>query len=161
MSRKLSTHIGALGSAGDTIVEVLLAVAIVSTVLAGAYVATSRSLANSRQAQERSEAAKFVEGQLEKLKTAFATDPTAFAAPGAFCMDDTPAPIPAGSAACTQGGRYVLSIERAGNNFTARAVWDKFGGGPQEEVRIVYRLYEGTCDNCNETIKKVLPALSG
>jgi Tfp pilus assembly protein PilV len=138
MSGKLSPN---LGKSGDTIVEVLLAVAIVSTVLAGAYVATSRSLANSRQAQERSEAVKLVEGQLERLKAAFTADPASFATGSAFCLDDTPARITAGSPICTQG-RYVLSVERNGNNFTARANWEKFAGGAPEEVRIVYRLYE-------------------
>jgi type II secretory pathway pseudopilin PulG len=140
MSVKLSAY---LGNRGDTIVEVLLAVAIVSAVLGGAYVSTSRSLANARQAQERSEAVKLVEGQLEKLKVAFTANPAGFSTGGAFCLDDTPARVTAGSAICTQG-RYVLSVEHTGNNFTARALWDKFNGngGTQEEVRIVYRLYE-------------------
>ena len=45
-------------SRGDTIVEVLLAIAITSVVLAGAYVAVSGSMKASRAAQERGEAVK-------------------------------------------------------------------------------------------------------
>lgn len=140
MSGRLTKHLR-LNTSGDTIVEVLLAIAIVSAVLGAAYVSTSQSLGNARQAEERSEAAKLVEGQLERLKVAFQTDPIPFNTVGSFCLDDTPARVATSNPACTVG-RYALAIERSGNDFTATAKWDRAGGGAsQEQVRIVYRLY--------------------
>ena len=53
---------------GDTIVEVLLAMAVVGLVLGVAYGITNRSVAIGRSAQERSEALKLAETQLELLK---------------------------------------------------------------------------------------------
>ncbi len=136
---------------GDTIVEVLLAIAVVSAVLGGAYVSANRSSNNTRQAQERSEASKLVEAQLEQLKQATQNDPTFFTLPAAttYCLDGSlnRQLNPDTNAACVApGGRYRLKIERNGNSFTAMAHWDRFGGGAsggggQEEVKIVYRLY--------------------
>lgn len=57
-----------LGNVGDTIVEVLIAIAILSVVLGGAYAIVNRSHTNIRQAQEHTEALKLGEEQLERLK---------------------------------------------------------------------------------------------
>lgn len=136
-----------LGSKGDTIVEVLLAIAVVSAVLGGAYVATNRSLGGVRQSQERGEALKLVEGQLERLKEAARTSDDVFTtSTNPFCLGDGLAPTN-DPATCNQGpdGRYQLAIQRApsgdGYTFTASAVWDRFGGGGQEQVEIRYRVY--------------------
>ncbi len=59
---------------GDTIVEVLIAISVVSIILGGAYVTSSRSLGNIRGAQERIEALKLIEGQLERLSVIAQTD---------------------------------------------------------------------------------------
>jgi prepilin-type N-terminal cleavage/methylation domain-containing protein len=58
-----------MSNRGDTIIEVLLAIAIVGSVLTGAFVAINRSMNASQQAQERSQATKLVEIQLERLKS--------------------------------------------------------------------------------------------
>lgn len=145
---------------GDTIVEVLLAIAVVSGVLGGAYVSATKSLNNNRQAQERGEATKFVESQIERLKVA-ASDPTkGISSNDVFCIDtginridfdssmtdmpsllaDTPTIYPA---ACNgnSGVQYGLSIVRSGQTFTVRARWDGANGNNRDEVAIVYRLY--------------------
>lgn len=57
-------------SRGDTIIEVLIAIAIASFVLGGAFVVVNRTLANSQQAQEHTEALRLAESQLEQLKSA-------------------------------------------------------------------------------------------
>jgi type II secretory pathway pseudopilin PulG len=54
---------------GDTIVEVLMCIAIVGAVIAGAYALASRSLAEGVSASEHSQAIKLAEGQLEALKS--------------------------------------------------------------------------------------------
>jgi prepilin-type N-terminal cleavage/methylation domain-containing protein len=58
---------------GDTIVEVLIAMAIVSSVLGISYSTVSRSKKTIQNAQERSQALRLVEGQVEQLRS-FATD---------------------------------------------------------------------------------------
>lgn len=55
-------------SAGDTLVEVMIALAIIGSVIAISYSTASRSLKVGRQAQERIEALKLAEGQVETLK---------------------------------------------------------------------------------------------
>lgn len=74
---------------GDTIVEVLLAVAILGLVIALGYSIASLGLRTTRQAQEHAEALKIAEGQLERLK-ARALDPAAsgdvFSQAGGFCL---------------------------------------------------------------------------
>lgn len=53
---------------GDTIVEVLIATAIVSLTLTGAYASANRSANATRTAQERGEALKWAETQVEQIK---------------------------------------------------------------------------------------------
>lgn len=64
-----------LGIRGDTIIEVMLAVAVVGVTIAGAYGIATRSLKSARQAQERGEALKIAEGQVEAIK-AIASSPS-------------------------------------------------------------------------------------
>jgi len=54
--------------AGDTIVEVLIAVAIVSLVLVGAYASTNHNVRATQDTQEHSEALQLVQSQLEFLR---------------------------------------------------------------------------------------------
>lgn len=152
---------------GDTIVEVLLAIAVASAVLGGAFVSANRSFQGVRQSQERGEALELIEAQLERLKAAAKDDTKGIfpsSSPNAFCLLDTPAlgranlpgsTLPALGAdnfgaypvGCRQGagGRYNLAIQRVdisggAVNFIATARWDRVSGG-RDEVRIVYRAY--------------------
>jgi prepilin-type N-terminal cleavage/methylation domain-containing protein len=91
---------------GDTIVEVLISVAIITLVLAIAYATMTRNITIMQDNQERSQAAKVTQGQVEALKQAWSTDAgraSIIARRGAaFCMDMDVA-VPASSAACTNG----------------------------------------------------------
>ena len=69
MNRKIS---------GDTIVEVMIALAIISTVITLSYTTASRALILGRRAQERSEALKLAESTVERIKSYAITDPVAF-----------------------------------------------------------------------------------
>jgi type II secretory pathway pseudopilin PulG len=71
MSRKFMT----LNQTGDTIVEVLLAIAIVGSIIVGAYVTSNRSTSAERDAQEHSQALTLAQTQLEILRVA-GTPPT-------------------------------------------------------------------------------------
>lgn len=138
-------RIQCLTAVGDTIVEVLLAIAVISAVLGGAYASASQSSRGLRQSQERGEALKLLEAQIELLKSAKASG-YSFPASG-FCMKQglqRLESLPATDEACSQGtgNRYQLSLQRGQpREYTATAAWDSFGGGAeQERVTIVYRV---------------------
>jgi type II secretory pathway pseudopilin PulG len=59
---------------GDTIVEVLIAISVIGFVLMQSFSLTSRNVNSGQDTQEREQAAKVVEGQIETLRTAAATD---------------------------------------------------------------------------------------
>jgi Tfp pilus assembly protein PilV len=141
-------------SAGDTIVEVLIAVAVVSLVLGAAFAVVNRTLHNAQQAREHTEALNLLQGQLERVK-ALSKIPgnTVFTGSAVFCVSSTDvftpiagAVLPAASypAACTSNavnGGYNLGVIRGANNtFTAKANWTGPTGGA-EEVSLIYRIY--------------------
>jgi len=140
------------GERGDTIVEVLIAIAIVSLVLGGAYVTTNRSLLATRSAQERGNALKLVESQLEQLKGLSKTDPDAIFGYGtAFCVPPDNIPVGATDPKCrvnsagtqtTAEPSYRLSITQTGNTFSIVNTWTDVGGKITDNVSMVYRLYE-------------------
>jgi Tfp pilus assembly protein PilV len=89
---------------GDTMVEVLMSVAIVGAVITGAYGLASHSLQEGISASEHTQALKLAEGQIEALKFRYSKtiDTTndwassAFVTSQDFCLDATAtAPVPA------------------------------------------------------------------
>ena len=141
---------------GDTIIEVLMAIAVIGMVLGSSFGIVNRSLAIGRDSQERSEALKIAESQLEKLKTA-TSDPSNgfFSIPDStyYCLDNSLQVlnnqdievIPRSTqynAGCRLGSdqRYRASIKRDGNVFTVIARWDSIRGSTVEsEVKMLYR----------------------
>jgi prepilin-type N-terminal cleavage/methylation domain-containing protein len=144
-----------LSERGDTIVEVLIAIAVISLILGGAFVMTNRSLQGTRDAQERVNATKLVEGQIEQIKelaggsesdTLFGTT-----VPASFCIDADGAVVNAASSGCrvnASGGApttepiFGLVVTRAGNTFTVRTEWTSVRGDTQNNVEMKYRAYE-------------------
>lgn len=139
--------ITSLTNKGDTIIEVLLAITVVSAVLGGAYVSANRSVNAGRQAQERAEATKYVEKQIESLK-AVASSPSVNiydGVPSQFCITGALLEVNATSPQCRQGtdSRYQISVERTGpNTFKIRNQWDRVGGGGTEQIEMFYRVYK-------------------
>jgi len=146
-----------LSATGDTIVEVLIAMAIVSLVLAGAFASTSQSLTQARQAQERGEAAQIARGQLEIFKSYMkdnAAAVTSPSSPATFCIDDNRTRRTISNvtdhgtypAQCRKGisngeARYHMSVRKvSAENFVVMARWDSLGMATVEEVKINYRL---------------------
>ena len=142
-------------SAGDTIVEVAIAIAIIGSVLVGAFASSNRSLSNSRKAEEHTESLKYVEGQVESLKaqasngSAYTTDNYCFGSDGTLAPllsapssdvasdDFSTARYPA---ACNVGSiPYHLSVVRTSTLFTIRARWTSVNGGGRDEVKITIR----------------------
>ena len=156
------------GQRGDTIVEVLISILIVSVVLSGAYVTVSKSSVGVRNSQEHGEALKLAEGQVEEIRqdAAKATSSSVFgpSLPSSFCMAGTGGSVTAQSAdlsnLCQQSASgypttaepvYHISDSRGPCGaglpancalFTVTVDWASITGGGQATEQIVYRLYQ-------------------
>lgn len=150
-------HFKKLNSAGDTIIEVLIVLAVLGLAFATASATASKGLTQSRNAEEHSQALGVISSQLELLRSAVSKQADVFSFNGRpFCMSGT-APvafpvnvtIPANSkndiltsptrypAAClTTDGVYYQSITGdASGNFQIRSRWEGGGGlGKQQEI---------------------------
>lgn len=160
-----------LDQTGDTIVEVLLAMAIVGLVLGGAFVSANHSLANSRQAQERGEALKIAESQIEQIKQ-YAKDSTKkkiFDRTQNFCIDTSGNVVQFGSiigfdpshdqpsvndpdprydkypAQCKFSKLYYVTINYrylTDSVFTLDVRWDRALVGGRDDLKMSYKLQE-------------------
>jgi hypothetical protein len=79
-------HLRRLNQAGDTIVEVLVAMTVLTFILAGAYVAANSSLTAEVRSGERSQALQLVQGQLELLRAYSSVSPISAASLQMFCL---------------------------------------------------------------------------
>jgi type II secretory pathway pseudopilin PulG len=148
-----------LSQRGDTIVEVLIAMLVVSTVLGGAFVTSNQSQLEVRNSQEHAEALKLIESQLEAVRAdATSSSPTVFTASTPFCMYNNSAvsaTTQPTAADCEQDAsgtpttaqpQYALSIARVSSNggflFTINATWYQVNGGGKANETMVYRLYQ-------------------
>lgn len=155
---------------GDTIIEVMLAIAVVGMVLGASYNIANRALMTGRYAQEQTEALKIAESEIEMLKykasqyregglvagTIFepnATDPNGLKA---FCiLDDTAltivqstfTPQPDGSIlvtnSCGASGIYstVTTYQASADLFKVYVYWDS----PivkNARVEVAYKVYK-------------------
>ncbi len=140
---------------GDTIVEVLIAIAVISLVLGGAYVMTNRSLLATRAAQERINALKLGESQLEQIKAMATSNPTVLFGSGTnspFCISKASGlPVPASDAACAVGlggdatsnePKFNISIVRSVNYFVLTETWVDVSGRTNDSLQLRYRVYD-------------------
>lgn len=141
-----------LGERGDTVVEVLVSIAVISLLLGGAFVTADRSSKATRDAHERQNALKIAEGQVEQIKYLAGTSPdSVFGAsvPAAFCLTSTPAAVDASAGACkvntdgtptTVEPAFNIRITRSSNDFTVVTSWVALTG-TQNNVTLKYRVY--------------------
>ncbi len=150
---------------GDTIVEVLIAMAVIGIMLGAAFGIANRSLATGRAAQERTEALKIAETQLELLKAyskAGISFPD-FSGTDDFCINTGVNPISSTGVeldintndvcATTNGnggdGFYNVAIVPVptvpattppSGTYRVSVVWERVGGGGvDEELQLYYR----------------------
>lgn len=100
---------------GDTIVEVIVCIAVISLILSAAYSISTRSLNGMRIAQERGEALKVAEGQMEMLRKKFSlitspSDPSL----ADLATDMGPPPLP--TATCIKPDLSVVRFTLPGND---------------------------------------------
>jgi prepilin-type N-terminal cleavage/methylation domain-containing protein len=151
---------------GDTIVEVLIAIAVVGIVIAVSYSIMNRNLMIMRDNQERTESVKLAQGQVEALKslwgTALGQSQINAQVGNGFCLSGdgaTPVLVLNGNAptanmasdvysnyvaGCINQGIFHIGVRRSGTspNFSYKVTvrWDQVGTGQRRESSIVYRL---------------------
>ncbi len=126
-----------LNQTGDTIVEVLIAAAVIGLVLTGAYTVSNVSLKQIQSSQERGEATKVAATAMERLSSAVklpanAALTTSASAPSPFCFDSSLNVVTLPNPSCTDG-RYSVSIVRDSADsskklFNVRVTWDGLAG---------------------------------
>jgi prepilin-type N-terminal cleavage/methylation domain-containing protein len=148
----------ALNQAGDTIVEVMVVLAVLGLAFAISYATANHGLIQSRNAEEHSQALGIVDSQVELLRSAFSQQVTIAQDGTAFCMQGT-APIagfgigyPTAAAAaddfskypnsCKQNILYYESIvyDTTNNNFDFRIRWDGLGNLGRQQEEITYKI---------------------
>jgi prepilin-type N-terminal cleavage/methylation domain-containing protein len=158
-----------LGARGDTIVEVMIVLAVLGLTLSISYATANHSLLAARQAQENSEASELLQSQVELLRyiapgstpdSGVFTLPTP--PPGAsFCIKPgiaTPTPTPptpvlstdpSYAATCTDQGQeklYNITIQNistptALDTFLFEVKWDDVQGQGIDTVTITARIH--------------------
>lgn len=127
---------------GDTIVEVLIAVGIVSLVLTSAYALTNRNVQGSQNIQEQGQAQKMVERQIELLRSHRDTAPD-------LCYDEngvsqtlTPDCRFTSSGVTAPVGFtglvYQVAITPDGSAYRVSASWETLGGN-MADVTMYYK----------------------
>lgn len=135
-----------LNSRGDTIVEVLITIIVVSSALVGAIATSNYGVKQIRMAQERTEAQKIAQQEIEKLDTVIAKNkPTLLIGTGVsdFCISPTFTMSAVSSPECKRGNpnRYEVVISRddgVPKTFKVTVKWKSLKGG-DEFVSIPYR----------------------
>lgn len=139
---------------GDTIVEVLLAMSIIGIVLGAAFGIANRSVNVGQDAQERTEALKIAESQLEIFKSQYPKDQTIRLRTDQqpFCFDIKAVNSQKNSddAACSgingsgASGLYSVSIippnaTSLSKSYEIRVIWQRIGGGPDNNLSLYYK----------------------
>lgn len=147
---------------GDTIVEVMIAIAVIGMVLGVSYATAARALRAGRAAQEQTEALKLAESQVEKLKylagqitgdsTIAGTIYDTALNTTTFCIDDnfTKVIATSGTFAARCNGRsglydQLVEYESGQNLYKVTITWDTpstLGGTVvRGNVEVSYRLF--------------------
>lgn len=145
---------------GDTIVEVLFALAVLGSVLGSSYVVVSRNVLTNRSAQERLQAVKVAESQFEKLKVKVSGDDTLYDR-NSFCLTPQNDVVPSASTDCkmdaigaatTGEPQYRVTISRdaylpfngnpqAGTRFKVNVTWVNVRGTGDDTLDYFYEAY--------------------
>lgn len=140
---------------GDTIVEVLVALAVLSLAFSISYATANKSLLTARNSEEHSEALQYLNSQVE-LARADADDPALYNSSGSVCMDANQSsssygkPIAAPSAGCTYKGLYQISYtynqaKSIGINqdvFTFSVQWEGLADLGVQQESLNYKIHD-------------------
>ncbi|MEX2014471.1 MAG: type II secretion system protein [Candidatus Saccharimonadales bacterium] len=138
-----------IGSKGDTIIEILLSITVLSLVLSVSYALANKSAQSTRQAQERGEAQRLAEEQLELLR-GYITIDQLWDTNECFREDDLFTPSNESDEPTSNindcrnrgaGERYHTWIEKtpSENTYTVYVEWPNVKGGI-DELTLSYKL---------------------
>lgn len=134
---------------GDTIVEVLIAVAVISMVLVSAYAISNRNVALTQDTQEHNQSQQIVQQQIERIRAMNAADPTqlnvafkCITGSGSSLQpssDDAACSFDASGQSCstTEPCYDVVITKDAAGIYTVAATWTRLGGGTSS-TKMVY-----------------------
>lgn len=154
---------------GDTIIEVLIVLAVVGFALGISYATANRSLLATRQAQETSGAVALLQSQIEALRTMYSSNPGQFTSkqnnyycvtgnPGSYVISSQINPasgapnITSDKASYTSSGcvvgappyyvYFIYTVDPSGDNatFTANAQWDDVAGQGEDSSTLIYKV---------------------
>jgi type II secretory pathway pseudopilin PulG len=147
-----------LDNIGDTIVEVMVVLAVLAMALSVSYATADRSLLNIRQAQENQQATELAQGQVEELRTLTSpSSPVNIFTAGSYCLSTTAPYSKLPSCGFNYGGQstplvsalYTLNvsytaISATGGTFTVTVTWPDVQGQGTDSIQLVYRLYQSS-----------------
>jgi prepilin-type N-terminal cleavage/methylation domain-containing protein len=151
---------------GDTIVEVMIVLAVLGLALSISYATANKGLQQSRNAQEHSQALGIINSQIELLRTAYAAQAGDSVPSSPFCLAPAAAgqtvnPTTLGTGAtgfknsvktdnltttaypgpCSQSGLYYISIvPRAGDVYDFRVRWDGISNLGRQQEELTYKI---------------------
>jgi len=139
-----------LNNRGDTIVEVMIVLAVLGLAIGISFATANSSLLATRGAQENAQATAILQGQIESLRYMIpdsASNPDKnVLRTGDYCItDDYKVTTDATDSRCTvSDGRYhiVINYSSTTGTFTLTNTWDDIRGDGQDKVTLVYRLYQ-------------------
>ncbi len=120
-------------SRGDTVMEVIIALAVIGVVISAVYASASKSLTTARSSQERVEALMVAEGQVEQLRS--------LPAPGALSLPCLVGGV--ASSACSSG-IYNIAITHPApttNVFMVKVSWNGVGSLGKQDLKLTYTAY--------------------
>jgi prepilin-type N-terminal cleavage/methylation domain-containing protein len=149
-------RLGIANARGDTIIEVMVVLAILGMAIGISYSTANNSLLDIRQAEEHAQATEYAQSQLEILRTMLApTSPNIFIA-GPYCMPQTPpyTPIAVPNSSCQIGGEpfsiqindlsveFPLNTSIPPDTFQILVTWPDVRGQGNDTVTLDYQLHE-------------------
>ncbi len=120
---------------GDTIVEVLICLAIMGMVVASSYAIANRSQVGIRNSQERAEATKLAEMQVERVRQGV-IEKRVDSGIGGKCIGIDLNP----TSSCVDG-LYTMSVVHESGAFIVDVTWDTLQTGEQSRVSMQYRTF--------------------
>ena len=140
-----------LNSHGDTIVEVLIAITVISTVLGGAFVSARRNLDTTQQAKERDQGVRLIESQIERLKVAAAdladtADNIFTRSPGYFCLDNSLTPHDLGGTVPPDVNADTFSTPQYPDECTLDSANGTYNSGTSQSIPYYVSVQRDTTD---------------
>ena len=137
---------------GDTIIEVMMAIVVMSGVLGATFAVSNRSLKSTQANHERFQAQMYANQQAEWIKVYSANNRQGLTTNAAtvFCMNGSASLVADTNASCTKESLYKISItpkqmskDFSGganeyNTFFIRVTWDSLANGKQDQLELVY-----------------------